>query len=482
MKFRNVVLINPYPEGATGINRATVYPALGLAYLASVLRQNGIGVSILDANIRRLDHGGVIRAVRAANAGLAGIGLNIANARSGLLLSRRIKEAMDINICLGGPFVSSHTESVLRKGRADFAVVGEGERTLLELCRGIPPDTVKGLAWKAADGAVTVNGPADYIEDLDEIPFPAYDLLPPPGLYRSRTRRGPMAAMITSRGCPFHCTFCNHNIFGKRYRALSPGRVVSDMRSLIARFGIRQFDILDDNFLYDRVRAEKIFDLIAEKKLGILINLQNGIRVDSLDYPLVKKMKKAGVFKVGIGCESGNEHILKEMKKGLDREKVRQAVRWFKKEGIMTYAFFIIGFPMDTEKTIRDTIDFAVAAGTTMAAFSILIPFPGTEIYAFLKNNDMLRGDLEEGLTTGFFGSRLYHRCLHLDDTKILKLVSHAYRRFYFRPQKIAEIVQQVRSFGEARWLCNVAREALSGLFSSHQACAQETGADEEER
>ena len=181
-----------------------------------------------------------------------------------------------------------------------------------------------------------ITPPRPLIENINSIPFPAYDLLPPFKIYKSRARKKPVGVLITSRGCPYQCTFCNASVFGKSFRARSPENVMAEIDMLVAEFHIKQIDVLDDNFINDMGRAESIFDAVISRKYGVLINLQNGVRVDRLTFATVKKMKKAGVFKIGVGIESGDPAILKGVKKGLDLKQVEQALAWFRKAGIIT--------------------------------------------------------------------------------------------------------------------------------------------------
>ena len=456
MKYKKVILVNPYPgKNIGGLNESTIYPPLGLVYIASVLRMHNVQVKILEANILKLDNAQVVNFLCKENPDLAGISLNIFTANAGINLSQRIKEVTNFDVCLGGPFPSAIPEDILKKSKADILVIGEGERSIVDICNGELLSEIQGIAWKR-DGVVIVNESAELIGDLDTLPMPAYDLLPPFGLYRARIRKSPMAPIFTSRGCPSHCTFCNHNVFGKRFRAFSPGRVISEIELLISKYGIKQLDILDDNFTFDMRRAEEILDLILERKFNIRINLQNGMRVDNLNPSIVKKMKKAGVFKVGIGCESADIPTLKEIKKGVDLAKIRQAVQWFSHNKIISYLFFIFGFPNDTRETIMRTIDFAIEVNPTTAVFSLLIPFPGTEIHSLLKKQSMLKDGITDGVMTGFFGRRLYHSCRYLTEDDVVALQSLAYRKFYFRPNKIIEQIRQIRSFAELRWLFNI--------------------------
>jgi anaerobic magnesium-protoporphyrin IX monomethyl ester cyclase len=469
VKHSKVLLINPFPERAGGINEATIYPPIGLAYLASYLRDMGLSVRIIDANILRLDNGRLLRMMEDCDPDLVGISLNAVTVESGARLSRQLKENTDIPVCIGGPYVTSSPERALALSSADVAVLHEGEVTLLEICEGKEISEIKGIAFMADGGQPVITEPRPMIPDLDSLPHPAYDLLPPLGQYKSRARRRPVGPIITSRGCPFQCIFCHSDVFGKRFRARSPENVIEEIDTLVNRYGVRQIDVLDDNFTLDMKRAEKILDLIIEREYDLRLNLQSGVRADRVTYPLVRKMKKAGVFKAGIGIESGDEDVLKSAKKSLDLEKVVQAVEWFRSEGIVTIGFFIIGFPMDTKGSIEATIDFAIRLNPSIANFSLLIPFPGTEAYDFLKANGLLVRDVEDGIASGFYGGKVYHRTVALSEDEIASYVGEAYRRFYLRPSKMLDMVTSIRSLGELKWMMETAVPVLKKvLFGSN--------------
>ena len=461
MKYKNILLINPYNENKDGINPETIYQPLGLAYLASVLKDNNIPVKILDANVLALKNKQIINIISSHKPDLVGISLNIANAYSGIELSQFIKKTTDISVCLGGPFASSNIEHVLRSSKADFTVVGEGENTFLKICNGQQLSEINGIAWKPQDNEVIVNKPSELIQNLDEIPIPAYNLLPQFELYRSVARRKPMAAILTSRGCPYGCTFCNSNIFGKTFRAFSAKRVISEMEMLISQYGIKQFAILDDNFLFNIDRIEEILDLIIEKKFKILINIRNGMRTESVTYPLVKKMKKAGVYKTAIGCESAHRPTLREIKKNLNLEKVKQVIEWCRKEKIIVTCYFILGFPNDTPESISSTINFAIETNPNFASFAILIPLLGTGLHSFLEGKKLLDKSIDSGLTSGFFGSRMYHKCFYLKEKEIYSLQAKAYGQFYLRFSKISEIISNIKSLNELKWYIDLLKNSF---------------------
>ncbi|MEA2036097.1 MAG: radical SAM protein [Nanoarchaeota archaeon] len=453
---KKVLLVNPSSRDSKGMNEATIYPPLGLAYLASYLREKSTihtyEIKIIDANVLNLPNEEIIKSVRKFNPDVVGIHTNIVLGKNAAKLSKMIKTIFPhILICLGGALASSNPKEVLDMSSSDISIVGEGEITFLEICEGKELSGIKGIVYYKG-GKVVFNAPRKLMENLDDLPHPAFDLLPNFKIYPSRARKKPVAPIMTSRGCPFQCTFCNTKIFGKAYRPHTPEYIIKQIDILVNKFGVKQLDILDDNFTLNIERAEKILDLIIERGYKILINLQNGVRADRLTENLVKKMRRAGIFKTAIGVESGNKEILKSIKKSLDLNDVIRAIALFRKYKIITMGYFMIGFPDDTKETINETIDFAIRANPTYATFSTLVPLQGTEIYDHLKENNLL---LSEKLCydSGYFSSKENFKSEHLTHDELLSLEKKAYSRFNFRISKVFEMICGIKSFNEFKWL-----------------------------
>jgi radical SAM superfamily enzyme YgiQ (UPF0313 family) len=459
-----IVLINPYPSDSAGINEATIYPPIGLAYLAGNLRKNGFtDVSIIDANIMKIPNEKVIETLKVLDPLIVGIHLNVILGRSGIELSQMIKKQLCCKVIVGGPLTSSNPEEVLKLSKADVAVIGEGEEAIVEIARGHNFEDIKGLAVLVNDKLVLTE-PRPLIENLDSLPLPAYNLLPSLSLYKSRARKKPVGVIMTSRGCPYQCTFCNASVFGKRFRSRSPESVVAEIEYLVDNFHIKQLDVLDDNFTLDIGRAEKILDLLISKKIKLAINLQNGVRADRVNEQLIKKMKKAGVFKVGMGVESGDVEMLKMIKKSLSLDKVKEAIRLFRKYKIITVGFFILGFPHETKESIEKTINFAIEANPSIANFCILLPFPGTEIHKELKEMKALKDENLLFYDSGFYANTLYHTLPGLTERELLDYQNAAYKKFNFRPKKILETFTNIRSPGEFAWTAKAALPLIKNI------------------
>ncbi len=464
MEFKKVVLINPANPSSRGTNRSTLYPPIGLAYLAAVLEREGFDVKVIDASVKNLSPRDVVAELSRDFPDLVGLSVNVINASGAVEIARELTKGQGIKVVLGGPLASTCYEEIYQRVKPYCIVIGEGEQSFLRVCRGEPLEEIEGICYLDKGSFLRVNPPSKPIEDLDQLPLPAYHLLPELRLYRSRARRYPVAPVITSRGCPFGCAYCNSSIFGRRFRAKSPEAVVEEIEFLVRRFGVRQIDIVDDNFTLEIQRAERILELIIKRGLNIAINLQNGIRADRLTPELVRLMKRAGVYKASIGVESSSPEVLRAIGKRPRLQNIKLAVKWFRDEGISTAAFFIIGLPDDTEDSILQTIEFAVRLDPVVAVFSRFIPLPGTPYHERLKKEGLLRINPCEGFSGGFFTPTGYFKHPVLRDEQIDRLHRMAYRRFYLRPKKIAEILRDMGSLKEIGWLLRSSLNIITEL------------------
>jgi radical SAM superfamily enzyme YgiQ (UPF0313 family) len=286
-------------------------------------------------------------------------------------------------------------------------------------------------------------------------------LLPPLQVYKSRSRSFPVGHVLTSRGCPSRCSFCNRNIFGTTWRSHSAERVLAEVEHLVKRYGIRQLDILDDNFTLDNKRAKQILEGIIRRGFKLDINLQNGIRVDRTDDEMLGLMKRAGVFKVAFGVESADPHVQGRAHKVVDLERARKLTATARSLGIVTHGFFIIGLPGDTPDTMERTLRYAIAMNPHYANFSVCIPFPGTEIYEEIKQNGRFLKDVDNGVEAGYYSGRVYYELPGMDPRDSVAYFKKMYRAFYMRPTKLADMFGTVRSWREVKWMSDVWLEII---------------------
>ncbi len=313
----------------------------------------------------------------------------------------------NIKVVLFGLHPSSRPEDCLQNENVDFVVIGEPENTMSELVDALAEEkrdfkVIDGLGFREKGKPILTKKRA-VIEDLDSLPFPARHLLPM-NVYAQAVRQNPLRGeihkpytiVITSRGCPYNCVFCSNCIvWGKKWRPRSPKNVVDEIEQVIKTFGIAQIDFSDDNMTLDKERMIQICDLIVERSLKFEWFTPNGIRADTLDESLLRKMKAAGCKKIRIAPESGVQRIVNDViKKNLDLKTVEQAVVLCKKVGIKVGCFFVIGLIGETKADIEETINFAYklkGLGADTFIFSIAMPLYGTAFYEQAKQKGFLR-------------------------------------------------------------------------------------------
>jgi radical SAM superfamily enzyme YgiQ (UPF0313 family) len=363
-----------------------------------------------------------------------------------------LKAALPAPIIIGGPHATTLPELTLQNPHIDFLVYGEGEYVFRDWLRQIAAGDTnwaanKGLWWKDADGKVVDGGERELIPDLDELPFPArhlFDLKKYP-LYAPNGEM--MVTVLTSRGCPYKCSFCFKGIVGRTYRQRTPENIVAELRHLIDAYGARNFYFMDDLFTINVKRLEAILDYFIEQKLDVRWRCL--ARVDRVNPDLLKKMYRAGCRQIHFGIESGNLEILKATAKHIDLEQVRQAIEWTEDAGIMSKGYFMLGLPGDTEQTMNETIEFAATLRLSEAMFSIATPMPGTELWEELlrKNPDTVYSmDFTKSYYYNSYTSEIapFMNVSNVSDDKLSKMAIKARKRFLESKEKR----KYVRYFG----------------------------------
>ncbi len=374
----------------------------GLAYLAAYLEREGHEVKIIDAiaegvneihdimigehkrKYLGLDYQTIRKKVEEFSPDL--IGVSVPFTFFSISSYNTINELSKLKkpIVVGGAHVTVRTLECLKNKNIDFATIGEAEETLLELVELLEKKNkqnkkptakelskIKGLGFKIKD-KIKINPQRPFIQDLDSLPFPAWHLLPmkiyadlSKNKQTSRKASKKWMTIITSRGCPFQCTFCSgREVMGLKWRYRSPENVIKEIETLIKKYGIKRIEFEDDNLTLEKTRINKICDLIIEKKLNIEWATPNGVRADTLDFELLKKMKKSGLKQLFVAPESGSQRVLNEViKKNLDLKKVENVVKMCKKLKIDIYCFFMVGLVGETLEDMRKTMNFAFKLG-----------------------------------------------------------------------------------------------------------------------
>lgn len=285
-------------------------------------------------------------------------------------------------ICLGGPYVTTIKDEIFTYLNANYAIYGEGEVTfsdlLLYLKGKIDIQSIKGLIYKSISGEIILNPPRDQISDINQLPAPAYDLF--------KMNRYPVHRIVTSRGCPYACSFCNSSsIWQNRWRARSPENIVDEIEYVIKEYRNKTFSFNDNSFNINMERVEKFCDLILERKVKILWSTP--VRVEKITPELAKKMKKAGCYNVGIGIESANNKVLASMGKQITIEEITQGIEIFTSAGIEVLGQFVIGSPDDNLDSVKESLLYAKKSHLDFVMFYSILPYKGTPQWDYVKNN-----------------------------------------------------------------------------------------------
>ena len=418
-----VCLINPPRIQPKAWGKPNVFPPIAMASVAAVLEKNH-KVSIIDSptegweNLLELDETKyqvglsaetIAERVSKWKPDIVGLEIPFSGwSRTAFEVAATLKKVNpNIKVVLFGLHPSSRPADCLQNENVDFVVIGEPENTLSELVDALSQENhdfkvINGLGF-SENGKPVLTDKRAVIEDLDSLPFPARHLLPM-DVYSQAVKQNPLRGeihkpytiVITSRGCPYNCVFCSNCIvWGKKWRPRSPKNVVDEIEQVIKTFGIKQIDFSDDNMTLDRQRTVEICDLIIQRGLKFEWFTPNGIRADTLDEVLLRKMKAAGCKKIRIAPESGVQRVVNDViKKNLDLTTVEHAVILCKKVGIKVGCFFVIGLIGETKADIEETINFAYKLkrlGADTFIFSIAMPLYGTTFYEQAKQKGFLR-------------------------------------------------------------------------------------------
>jgi len=384
-----VLLVLPPNIGRYSV--ATV-PHAGVAYLAAILEKGGHKVALQDMRLYPKDRE-LFSKINGFKPDL--IGMSVASFGYKLCydIINKIKRNFDVPIAVGGSYTSVAFSKILKDTKADYVVYGEGEQTFLDLANKVPVKQIKGLIWRDKNKIIT-NPAAHFNEDLDELPYPKYELFE---LNKMLEKRIPI---VSSRGCPNRCTFCSIQlVFGRPFRTRSPENVIGEIKYWYEK-GYNTFEFSDDNFTHDMQRAERICDLIIQSRIKLKIIFGNGLRADRVNERLLRKLKQAGTTFIAYGLETSNPESLKLLKKDLDIDKLKESAEMTKKLGIETQVNFIIGCPDQTFSTFLEDVKFAGKLDVNQIRFYNLVPYPGTEMFEWIKKNGRFLYPPEEFLNS----------------------------------------------------------------------------------
>ena len=450
---------------------AILTPPLGLGYLAAAARRDGHQVALFDGPGL---HGGLPqleRELRRFQPELVGIQLFSCDLDAvSQVLALTAKVAPHALTVVGGPHVTGEPERSMRQlPTAQLGLHGEAEPGLLALLArlqaGLEPGSpeVPGLVWRR-DGQVLVN-PKGRNADLDALPWPAWDLMPP-GRYPAAphgtfSKRLPTAPIITTRGCPCLCSYCSVDlVHGRSIRSRSARDIVDEIVFLRRQHGVRELNLEDDAFTASKTHAMAFCEELLRRGLDMPWTLPNGVRLDKLDAELIRTMERAGCHAMAVGIESGSPAVLAHMRKGLDLGTVRERLAMITRESdIRLQGMFILGYPTETAADLQRTIELALSLPLHRAQFGLFLPLPGTAVY------QQLAGAGEIDPDTLPWQDFVVHKAVYappgLTRAQLVQARNSAFRRFYLRPAILRDLARQVHSPSQWRTVLTRVRHYL---------------------
>lgn len=448
-----ILLIYPsYTEQTTALTKLfrDKIPPLGLLCIASTLEQAGHQVKIIDGEADNLDLKEIGEMAKDYQPQLIGISTTTPFFKKVRQTAKYFKKILpDTPIVLGGPHLASFPKISLEFKEIDYGVVGEGEITVCELARALEKNEdlaqVKGIVYRR-DGEIVMTEPRELVDDLDTFPLPAWHLGLTKKYKQILSRKRNFATIISSRGCPFNCIYCDpEGRFGKKFRGRSAQNLLEEMELLHDKFRVKEITFYDDTFTFDRQRIIDLCQKLIVKKWDLIWECRT--RVNLVDEELIKLMAKAGCCRIRFGVESGNKKILQVLKKGITKDQAREAFALAKRYGIETFAYFMMGSPEEDEETLQDSIDFAKELNPAYAMFSPTMLFnKGNELFYWAVD----RGYIQKDYWDNFVRDKIDNPWPLLETEKlnketVLKYVNLGYRQFYLRPHSIVSAFKQVR-------------------------------------
>lgn len=432
-----VLFVNPPQTASKYKFMGVIAPPLGIAYMAGVLQENNIDVEILDASAEDMDFKDVEKELLKRKPDLVALTALTPTIGRALETAQVVKETLpDAIVVMGGYHPTFNFIETLEDENVDIVIRGEGEYIMLNLVQALENQSslhdVKGIVFEDKNSKeIVVNPEAPLIQDLDELPFPALNLLPMKK-YRLLDMDTHMTTMITTRGCPMQCSFCSSAaMHGKKIRERSVENIVDEIEYLKTNYDIDTIAFMDDTFTLKKRKVMAICDEILKRNIEIMWGCTS--RVDTLDEKLLKKMKEGGCITIFIGVESADQQQLDNMCKNTTIAKIENAFKIAHKLKIRTIASVALGMPGDTKEIMNKTVKFVHKLKPNYAIYSLATPYPGTRFYkeAFEKNLIKIKDWSKYTLITPI----LETIDCSLNDMR--KIQAKAFMKFYLRPHYI---------------------------------------------
>jgi len=456
---------------------------VGLGYIGAVLQKAGHRVRIVDGMVSSyekhpisseftrfgLSDEEILREISSFQPEVVGISCMFTSYfKDAHNIAKMVKEFnRNILVVFGGAHASTFPEAVMKDKSVDVTIIGEGEITICEVLERYKNkqdfNGIKGIIHRV-NGTLKKEEPREFIQNLDELPFPAWELLEKDlGIIQQENRgnkflmRKPVGHILTSRGCPNDCYFCSVKLVWERgWRGRSGKSVVDEIEFLKNKYGFREFHFVDDNSSVSKKRMHEICDELLKRKLDVKLATPTGIAIATLDKEILTKMKRAGFYRLCFGIESGDPETQKIIKKRVDLDKAREIIAIANKLGFWTSGTFIIGFPHETTREFRNTIEFAKNSNMDFAIIYLLTPQPGTEVYAIFKQQGLIDLDayIDPSSEYWYKISITYSngfKNLTFSNQELQEILSRAYKEFLlyklFSAKTYLNLIRKIRSF-----------------------------------
>lgn len=439
-----------------------VYPPLGLAYAAAILEKEGHEVILIDANALKLTKEETLKRIMDFKPKLLGFMLTTYMFQDTLEWIKYLKRKTNLPVVVGNINVELYPKETLSHEEIDYGIIGPAQKNLPELVAALENNkdisNIKGLTYKK-NGKIIINKPESLVEDFSTLPFPARHLLPNDRYKQYISKRKNFTIAISSRGCPHKCDFCYVNQIPYRVRDVND--FVNELEECYKRYGVREFDFFEPDFIVNKKRVFEICNEILKRKLRIYWSCRG--RVNEADEDLLKIMKRAGCCRIYYGIESGSQEILDKENKGITLEQIRKAVKLTKKKGIKVLGFLMIGQQGDTIETAKKTIKFAKELNLDYVQIGRTIPKPRSYLDEITKKatgrdywRDYVLGKEKE--------RRIETPWTELTEEQKLELVKEAYKQIYFSPSYIIKTLFKIKSLDELK---RYTRAGLSFVFGN---------------
>lgn len=446
-----IVLIKPFiPQN----QRTILTLPIGLLYLASYLKKNipEIKIKILDPDIFLGTFEEFVKSIILEKPDIIGVSVFSHTINETNKIIAALKDRLqNVKILMGGSHLNAvRSNALMQMPLADYGFYGEGEKGLLQfytqsLIGDISLKDIRGLIYK--EGSKILVNANEYTKELDEFDPIDYSLIDiktyfqhgsPMGIFRKGNN---VAQIITTRGCPFNCTFCASPVnMGKKVRKRSTQNIISEIETLVS-LGADEIHIMDDNFTFNRDHVIDLCKEIVDRKIKIHISMPNGVRLDRLDMEMVSWMKSAGWYHLGFGIEVGSDQSLKIIKKGIVMALIKEKILMVKKAGLTTAGFFILGFPHDTLKSLNETINVPDKLGLDMASFGNFTPLPGTELFDDLVK----KGEISPDYLPSFAFGKATYAPKGISFEQLSKIQNNAVLKYYIHPKRIMLILSRLK-------------------------------------